>query len=261
MTETGIIQSVDRALIILDLLQQSEKPLGPTEIGAAIGIHRSSAYRILTTLARKGYVQQDPRTDGYILGLKLVELGTTVLERLELRELARPELRKLMESTQEVAHLVVLQDGKAVYIEKIEHPGPIKMASRIGARNPLYCTAVGKAIMAYLPQNCVDDVINAGLKQHTRNTITDPDKLLAELEHVRRDGYACDLEENEPGIRCVAAPIFDHAGNVIAACSVSGLAMTMTESKINNCSKLVRKASQRISRALGYQGDFQQYNP
>lgn len=254
MSDSNIVQSVDRALIILSILQQSEEPLGVTEIGAQIGIHKSSVYRTLTTLARRGYVQQDPRTERYALGLKLVELGTTVLERLELRELARPHLKQLMEASREVAHLVVLQDGKAVYIEKVEYPGPVKMASRIGAGNPLHCTAVGKAILAFLPEEGVTAIISRGLKQRTPSTITDPAKLRAELEHVRKCGYACDLEENEPGIRCVAAPVFDHTGQVMAACSVSGLAMTMTESKINDCSKLVLQASQKISTALGYQG-------
>ncbi|NLG85735.1 MAG: IclR family transcriptional regulator [Firmicutes bacterium] len=252
MSETNIVQSVDRALIILGILQQSEEPLGVTEIGAQMGLHKSSVYRTLNTLARRGYVQQDPRTERYTLGLKLVELGTTVLERLELRELARPYLKRLMEASHEVAHLVILQDGKAVYIEKVEYPGPVKMASRIGARNPLHCTAVGKAMLAFLPEKSVDAIIAKGLKQRTPSTITDPIKLREELEHVRNCGYACDLEENEPGIRCVAAPIFDHTGQVIAACSVSGLAMTMTESKIDECSKLVRQAGMEISAALGY---------
>lgn len=254
MSDNNIVQSVDRALTILNILQQSEEPLGVTEIGAQMGLHKSSVYRTLNTLARRGYVQQDPRTERYALGLKLVELGTTVLERLELRELARPHLKRLMEASREVAHLVILQDGKAVYIEKVEYPGPVKMASRIGARNPLHCTAVGKAILAFLPEKSVDAIIAKGLKQRTPSTITDPVKLREELEHIRNCGYACDLEENEPGIRCVAAPIFDHTGQVLAACSVSGLAMTMTESKIDECSKLVRQAGMKISAALGYRG-------
>jgi IclR family KDG regulon transcriptional repressor len=254
VTDNNIVQSVDRALTILSILQQAEEPLGVTEIGTQMGLHKSSAYRTLVTLARRGYVQQDPRTERYTLGLKLVELGTTVLERLELRELARPHLKQLMEATQEVAHLVVLQDGSAVYIDKFEHPGPVKMASRIGARNPLHCTAVGKAILAFLPEKSVETIIAKGLKRRTPSTITDPVKLREELEHVRRCGYACDLEENEPGIRCVAVPIFDHTGQVIAACSISGLAMTMTESKINECAKLVQEAGREISAAIGYRG-------
>lgn len=254
MAETNIVQSVDRALIMLNILQQSKEPLGVTEIGARMGLHKSSVYRTLTTLARRGYVQQDPRTERYTLGLKLVELGTTVLERLELRELARPHLKRLMEASCEVAHLVILQDLEAVYIEKVEYPGPVKMASRIGARNPLHCTAVGKALLAFMPESYVENIIARGLKQRTPSTITDPAKLREELEHVRNCGYACDLEENEPGIRCVAAPIFDHTGQAVAACSVSGLAMTMTESKIDECSKLVRQAGMKISAALGYRG-------
>jgi len=252
--ETNIVQSVDRALTILSILQETEEPLGVTEIGVRMGLHKSSVYRTLTTLARRGYACQDPRTERYTLGLKLVELGTTVLERLELRELARPHLKRLMEASREVAHLVVLQDGEAVYIEKVEYPGPVKMASRIGARNPLYCTGVGKALLAFMPKKSADAIIARGLKQRTPSTIIDPIKLREELKHIRGCGYACDLEENEPGIRCVAAPIFDHRGQVIAACSVSGLAMTMTESKLRDCVGLVRQASIEISAALGYQG-------
>ncbi len=254
MPETNIVQSVDRALTILSILQETEEPLGVTEIGVRMGLHKSSVYRTLTTLARRGYACQDPRTERYTLGLKLVELGTTVLERLELRELARPHLKRLMEDSREVAHLVVLQDGEAVYIEKVEYPGPVKMASRIGGRNPLYCTGVGKALLAFMPKKSADAIIARGLKQRTPSTIIDPIKLREELKHIRGCGYACDLEENEPGIRCVAAPIFDHRGQVIAACSVSGLAMTMTESKLRDCVGLVRQASIEISAALGYQG-------
>lgn len=251
--ENNVVQSVDRALAILSILQKAEEPLGVTEIGAQMGIHKSSAYRTLNTLARRGYVQQDPRTERYALGLKLVELGTTVLERLELREVARPHLKRLMEASSEVAHLVILQDGEAVYIEKVEYPGPVKMASRIGAGNPLHCTGVGKALLAFMPEESADVIIARGLKQRTPSTITDPIKLREELRHIRSCGYACDLEENEPGIRCVAAPIFDHSGRVVAACSISGLAMTMTESKLMDCAKLVCQAGMEISAALGYQ--------
>lgn len=249
---TNKIRSVDRALTILNILQESKEPLGVTEIGLKMGIHKSSVYRILNTLAKKGYVSQDPRTERYSLGLKLVELGMIVLERMEIREIARPHLKFLMEASKEVAHLVALQDGEAIYIDKYEYPGPVKMASRIGARIPLYCTAVGKVLLAYQSEEYVNNVIAKGLRRRTPNTITDPTKLKEELEHVRTNGYACDIEENEVGIRCVAAPIFNHLGKVVFACSISGLVMTMTESKIKECAELVRDAGKEISAAIGY---------
>jgi IclR family KDG regulon transcriptional repressor len=252
VTDSKIVKSVDRALTILSILQQAEEPMGVTEIGAQMGLHKSSVYRILATLARRGYVHQDPLTERYTLGLKLVDLGTTVLNRLELRGIGLPYLKWLMESSREVAHLVVLRDGKAVYIEKVEYPSPVKMASRIGASVPLHCTAVGKAMLAFLPEGSVEVIINQGLERRTPSTITDPVKLREELEHIRNCGYACDLEENELGIRCVAAPIFNISGEVIAACSISGLAMTMTESKIKECAELVCEAGRKISAALGY---------
>lgn len=254
MKEQDLVQSVDRALTILEILKDSGEGIGVTELGGRVGLHKSTVYRLLATLARRGYVEQDPVTERYSLGLKLVELGSAVLERLELRDLARPYLKELMEASQEVVHLVVLQDGEVVYIDKVECPGPVKMYSQLGRRVPAHATAVGKVLLAFLPPESREAIIARGLPALTPNTITDPERLRAELERIRERGYAFDCEENELGIRCVAGPIFSHAGQVVAAFSISGLAMRLTLGRMEELAKLVRKVSLQISARLGYQG-------
>lgn len=252
MKDENLVQSVDRAMAILDILEAAGQGLGVTEIGARVGLHKSTVYRLLATLARRGYVEQDPDTERYALGLRLIELGGAVLDRLELRDLARPFLKRLMETSQEVAHLVVLQGGEVVYIDKVECPGPIRMYSQLGRRAPAHATAVGKAILAYLPPAEAEAIINRGLARRTPYTITDPDRLRAELALVRQRGYAFDNEENELGIRCVGGPIFNHRGKVVAAFSVSGLAVRMAQEKMEKLAALVRRTSQEISAKLGY---------
>ncbi|HHV58124.1 MAG TPA: IclR family transcriptional regulator [Firmicutes bacterium] len=253
MKEENLVQSVNRALAILEALQAAGEGLGVTEIGTRVGLHKSTVYRLLATLARHGYVEQDPATERYSLGLKLVELGTAVLERLELRDLARPYLKRLMEASQEVAHLVVLQDGEVVYIDKVECPGPVKMYSQLGRRAPAHATAVGKVLLAFLPKAQVDAILARGLPRLTPHTITDPERLRRELRLIRERGYALDNEENELGIRCVAGPIFNHTGQVVAAFSISGLALRLLPAKLEELGGLVRETSREISARLGYQ--------
>lgn len=255
MKDENLVQAVDRALAILETLKAAGEALGVTELGARVGLHKSTVYRLLATLARHGYVQQDPATERYSLGLKLVELGTAVLDHLELRELARPYLKRLMEASQEVAHLVVLQDGDVVYIDKVECPGPVKMYSQLGRRAPAHATAVGKALLAFLPPAQVEAILARGLPRLTPHTITDPERLRTELHLVRERGYAVDNEENELGIRCVAGPIFNHTGQVVAAFSISGLAMRLTVPRLEGLAGLVCRTSQEISARLGYQGE------
>ncbi len=249
-----IIQSVDRALRILDTFSLKEKELGVTEISKRLDLHKNTVFGLLRTLEYWGYIEQNQSTRKYRLGLKLLELGNQVKEGLDLRAVALPFLQELVERYSETVHLAVHDQGEIVYIEKVEGPNTIRMYSQIGRRAPMHCTGVGKAILAYMSEKEIEKIIRLqGLKYFTPNTITDPRKLHEELRLIKENGYSLDKEEIEIGLRCVAAPIRDSQNTVIAAISVSGPSMRMTEGKIQELISSVKEAAFKISKRFGYQ--------
>lgn len=248
-----VVQSVDRALSILDVLSDFESGVGLTEISVKLNLHKSTVYRLLSTLIFKGYVEQDEITNKYRLTLKLLELGNKRIENIDVLEVARPYLNELMKKTNEVVHLVLLEGYEMVYIDKVESHNTIRMYSRIGKRSPAYCTAVGKAILAYLPEKKVDEIWKqSDVKKHTQYTITDLPKMKEELEIIRRNGYSVDEQEHELGVRCLGSPIFNHNGEVFAAISISGPTMRFTKEKASELSSLLKEYSKKISEKLGY---------
>ncbi|TDT51031.1 IclR family transcriptional regulator [Fonticella tunisiensis] len=254
-TKSNLIQSVDRALQILECFSRENRELGVTEISKYLGLHKSTTFGLLSTLESRGYVEQNLDNGKYRLGLKLFELGNLVHEGLDLRKQAYPFLKELVDKYQETVHLVVNDRGEAVYIDKVEGPGAIRMYSQVGKRPPMYCTGVGKAILAYMPDKEVDRILfEKGLRPFTPNTITDVDKLKAHLAEIREQGYSFDNEEIEIGLRCVAAPIKNHKGEVIAAISVAGPSTRMTWEKMNILAISVKEAAVNISRRMGYKG-------
>lgn len=253
MVDDSIIQSVDRALHILDMVSRKREGCGVTELSIALPLNKTSVFRMLSTLKRHGLVEQDPETERYKIGYKVLELSGRLLDSIDLRAEARPYLRELENLTNEVIHLVIYNRGEVVYIEKLEGNETLRMHSKVGNRAPMHCTGVGKVILAHLPREEAQEVIDqCELTRHTGNTITDKDALCAHLRRVRQQGYALDLEENEAGINCIAAPIFDHAGRVVSALSVSGPAIRMTEERIETLKGKVMETSRKISRRLGY---------
>ncbi|AKS38197.1 IclR family transcriptional regulator [Anoxybacillus gonensis] len=253
MEKDSFVKSVSRALQIMDILSNERHGMGVTEIAKQIGIHKSSVYRLLSTLVEYGYVEQDEETERYKLGYKLLEMSSKLLESIDLRKEAKPYLRELEKLTNEVVHLVVYDQGEVIYIEKLDGNETLRMHSKVGKRAPMHCTAVGKAILAHLPKHVVVDILDRkGLPPHTDYTITDRQMLFQELERVRQHGYALDLEENEYGIRCVAVPIFDHTKQVIAAVSVSGPTIRMTNERIEQLHAQMRMIGKQISERLGY---------
>jgi IclR family KDG regulon transcriptional repressor len=253
--DASSVQSVDRALYILELLKEHNDGLGITELANRMDVAKSTVHRLLTSLKNQGYVRQDPLTERYLLGLKLIELGSIVTQSLEIRKIAKPILNQLVQETGETSHLVILEDGEVVYIEKIESPYTIRMYSLIGKRAPVHCTGVGKAIIAYLPEEQVRRiVVQRGLKKFTENTITSLDDLLLHLQEIRANGYSLDREEHESGICCVAAPILNHNGEAVAGVSVAGPTMRMNEEKLTFCKDRVVFYAREISKHLGYRG-------
>ncbi|HZG60084.1 MAG TPA: IclR family transcriptional regulator [Anoxybacillus sp.] len=253
MERENMVKSVSRALDIINIVSSEKNGLGVTEIAKQMDINKSSVYRILSTLVQYGYMEQDEETSRYKLGYKFLELSSKLLESIDLRKEAKPYLQELEKETNEVIHLVVYDQGEVIYIEKLEGTETLRMHSKVGKRAPMHCTAVGKAILAHLPSNVVLDILKRkGMPRHTDKTITDQDEFLKELAQVKQKGYALDLEENEYGIRCIAVPIFDHLGKVIAAVSVSGPTIRMTDERIEQLQARMRQIGKQISARLGY---------
>ncbi|CAH0344345.1 IclR family transcriptional regulator [Bacillus sp. CECT 9360] len=254
MERENMVKSVSRALDIITLVSSKKGGLGVTEIANQIDINKSSVYRILTTLVQYGYVEQDMETGRYKLGYKFLEVSSKLLDSIDLRSEAKPFLQELENFTNEVIHLVVYDQGEVVYIEKLEGNETLRMHSKVGKRAPMHCTSVGKAILAHLPSSVVLDILERkGLPVHTDKTITDKDEFIQELNQVKQRGYALDLEENETGITCIAVPIFDHLGKAIAAVSISGPTIRMTEERLNELQTQMQRIGKQISTRLGYE--------
>lgn len=248
-----MVKSVSRALDIISFVGMRKGGLGVTEIANQMDINKSSVYRILSTLVQYGYVEQDNETGRYKLGYKFLEVSSRLLESMDLREEAKPYLRELESETNEVIHLVVYDQGDVVYIEKLDGNETLRMHSKVGKRAPMHCTSVGKAILAHLPPAVVADILERkGLPVHTDHTITDRDQFIQELVEVRKKGFALDLEENEYGITCIAVPIFDHLGKVIAAVSISGPTMRMTRERLQMLKPRVISIGKQISSRMGF---------
>lgn len=248
-----IVQSVDRSLSILEVLSDYEDGLGITDISEKVGLHKSTVHRLLATLIYKGYVKQSCSSNKYMLTLKLFELGSKRVERMDLVTTARPYLKELVKKTNEVVHLVVYEDTEIIYIGKEESQNTIRTHSRIGNRRPLYCTAVGKSILSYMSDEEVENIWNRShVEKLTEHTMTDFEEFKRCLNKVREKGYAVDEQENEIGVRCVGASIFNHLREVCGAISISGSIITFSEDKIEEFSKLVMECTRGISGELGY---------
>ena len=253
----NLVQTIERASSILDILGQNPQGISIRELSTKIRLPKGTTHRLLSSLSYFGYVRQDPKTRNYLLGLKLVELGQLLLSQLDLRKEAEPFLRDLAERTKETVHMVILDRHEIVYIDKVEtdqNPSGLKMASRVGLRNPAHSSAVGKVLLAHFPEEELKNFIKEkGLAKRTENTIVDPAQLKEHLKSVRAQGYAIDDEENEKGIRCVAAPIYNEVGKTVAAISISGPAFRITKKVIQeSLKKEVMETALKVSQRLGF---------
>lgn len=248
-----LVQSVDRTLSILELLSNYNEGLGITEISSMVDLHKSTVHRLLATLMYKGYVLQDASNNKYKLSLKLYELGSKKIDNLDILKVFKQYTEELMKSVNEVVHLVIRDENDIVYIDKVEADNTIRMASTIGRRSPLYRTSVGKAILAYLPEEEVNEIWeNSKIEKLTDYTITKLEDLKKELDEIRNNGYAIDNEENELGVRCIGAPVFNYTGKVEGAISISGPTIRVTKDKIDVFASEVKKYANMISKDLGY---------
>jgi DNA-binding IclR family transcriptional regulator len=246
------IQVLDRALALLEVLSHQGPDLTLAQLSELLKLHKSTAHRLIMVLERHRLIEKNSNNNKYRLGLKLFELGTKAIAQLDLRERARPFLERAVLETGETVHLCVYDDGEVVYLDKVEPARSVRLTSSVGRRNPAYCTAVGKAIMAFLPEAQVERAAaKHGFPQLTRKTISNMLELKADLVRVRKLGYAVDDEEHEEGVCCVGAPVWSFGPHPIAAISVSGPTFRVTSEKVPILAQSVIAVTQGLSRELG----------
>lgn len=247
--EVGV-QSVERALDVLEFLGRSEGELGVSEIGVATGLSVGTVHRLLGTLVSRGYAHRNGSTRKYALGLKSLAVATAARERIG--PLALPFLEELMEASRETANLAVLEGKSIMYIEQAVPPSRVlRSFMGPGVRAPLHSTGSGKILLAYQPPRLLDFCVGKdSLPRQTVSTITDPGQLRSELVEVRRRGYAVDYEEQEDGVRCVAAPVFGPDGEIFAAMSVSGPMTRLDNRKIESLVPDLKRVANDLSEAL-----------
>lgn len=253
--KTQSAPAVERALSILELLAKSKTGLTLPELRRRLSLPKSSTHCLLVTLQRAGYVHRNEKTGRYMFGLKLFGIANMALSGIELRDQARPFLHSLMERTRLTVHLAILEQNECVLIDRYEPPGLLRLATWIGRRMDVHCTGVGKALIAYLPEEELNTLIREhGLPRHNSRTISSARRLKEDLAQVRRLGYSLDNEEDEVGLSCIGAPIRDHAGQVIAAISVAGPTAQIT-SNPHSLGEKVKQTAGAISHQLGFHPD------
>lgn len=242
------VQSINRAIQVLRCFEKTDK-LGLTEISKAIGLHKSTTYGIVTTLKNNGLLEKNEETGKYRLGIELYRIAANA--RVDLREIAQPRIRQICEVTGETVNLVIPDDTHVIYIEKRESEYSVKSGTSIGKRLPMYCTAVGKSMLAYLPSAEVSGILDrTRLVALTKNTLTSKEALIKQLEQVRENGFALDVEELEYGLICVAAPILNVQGRPIASLSCSGPKQRMTSDRLQMVSEVLLKHTRELSRLV-----------
>jgi DNA-binding IclR family transcriptional regulator len=248
------VQVVDRALAALDVLANRSSECSLAELCKALTLHRSTVHRLMMVLEQHRLVDKNPETGRYRLGLKLFELGSKAIAALDPRRHARPYLDRLQRELGETVFFCILDDGQVFYLDKVESQQSIRTACTVGSRAPAYCTAVGKAMLAELPEAEVNDIVRRwGLKPITAKTITTAAGLRTELRAVRSRGYAIDNEEKEEGLRCVSAAVRGHSGKLLSAISVSGPAFRITKERVPEIGQVVMRVANDLSAEFGYQ--------
>lgn len=245
--------AVERALAMLEAVAQEPEGLSNAEISRKLQIPKSSASYILRTLEKQAYLNRDAESGKYRVGLKILSLSRGALSGIDVREVALPIMRHLMEKTNLTCHLAILDGPEAVYIEKVEPQGFIRMDTWVGRRMRVHATSVGKSLVAHIPQERLEKILaERGMERRTPKTIHTLPRLLKELEKVRAQGYSVDDEENNMGARCLGAPIFDQGGNIEAALGLSGTINQVNEHTMPRILEALKDAARHISMQLGY---------
>lgn len=252
MKDVNRVQSIDRATAILECFNEEKRELKLSEISEKLGLNKSTVHGIITTLKYHGFISQNEETQKYRLGIRFIEFGDLVINSLNIRNAALSVIDDVCEKIEETIHVAMLDGLDVVWIEKKECTKSIKTSTKIGARLPAYTTADGKVILCYLDKDKIKAYLPKKIPQYTKNTITNKTEFFKRLDEIKEKGYTIDNEEFVEGIKCVAAPIFDHEGNVRFSLSTTGPAFRMTDEKIKELVIIIREAANEISRRIGY---------
>lgn len=251
--DRSMVQSVERCLDVLECLADAENGMRILDLSNRVSLHPSTVHRFLSTLLMRGYVRQDRRNGRYSLGARSLALAQSFYDQHNLRADAHPFLEHLMQESGETANLIVLDHDEAVYIDQAPSPHLVRMFASIGRHVPLHSTGCGKVLLAFLePSERARILAEKGLPRCTRYTITQVTQLMRELAQIRRRGYALDDRENDEDVCCIAGPVRDPSGAVIAALSISGPSSRISKERIPELSRLVIDISSQISAALGF---------
>jgi IclR family acetate operon transcriptional repressor len=249
--QPGSVQALDRGLALLEIIAQADG-LSLTSIAQRAGIAASTAHRILATLKAAGFVQCDESRGGYLIGVKAFKIGSAFLRNRKLVDVARGVLRDLLAAGGETANLGIENDGYVVFVSQLESHHAIRAFHRPGARGPMHASSLGKAMLAWLPEAGVAEILDrVGLPRLTDRTLIDREALIADLALTRERGWAVDDQEKADGMRCDGAPVFNEHGEVIGALSVSGPAVRMTHERLGELGPLVKRAAAELTDRVG----------
>jgi len=252
------ILSVERAVILLKKMGDKEAPVGVRALARELGYNASTVQKLLNSLEIQGLVRKDEKTGGYELDLGIFRLGVSVLSQLDLHKVARPHLQQLKEETNESSYLALLTPDRQwyVFVDKVESTHMLRWTADLGAWRPLNCTAEGKVMLAYLPDDHIRYLGSEGVfRDSTPNSITETDQLREELEKVRENGWAYSDEEFAEGVRAIAGPVFDYSGKIHGAVSIVGPTLRVTDDVVEDLGELVKDQSRLISKELGCKED------
>lgn len=252
MPSDYIVKPVYRAMQVLQCLGEEKQPRSLTEISHRVGFPKTTVYRYLRTLCECGLVAHDPQTELYRLGMRLYELGQLVDEQLRFKQVAKPFMDELRDRYNETVNLGILDGKDIIYVEMAKSRRSLRMQAQVGSRDPAWTTALGRAMLAFVPNDEWFQHLPSRLKPRTFKTVTSRAALKRELEETRRRGYAIDNEENEEGARCIGAPIFNHLARVVAAISISGPISRLGHQVEKEVATALMQAADSISEELGY---------
>jgi IclR family KDG regulon transcriptional repressor len=234
VSDEGKVKSLIKALKILDCFTVNSPELGITEISEKLGLYKSNVHNIADTFLKAGYLEQNHENGKYRLGFKLLEFGNVIHSNIDFRKIVLPFMQELSDSTNETVYLGMPREGEVVYLDSICPRTQLSSRSMLGVKAPLYCTGIGKAMLAYLPDDWIKAVIEKGLTAITDSTITNKEAFILDLQQTRARGYSIDNMEHEYGIKCMGMPIRNKKREVIAGLSISGPSLRLDESKIKS---------------------------
>lgn len=246
LPEQAKVKSLYKAIQLLFYFSGEKKELGVTELAEKTGMLKSSVHNILATYEVCGIVERNPKTNKYRLGIRVLELSNQFYHNNDVRHVVRPIMDQVAEILGESVYLAVFHEKEIIYVDGAFPSIAVGRRNMTGIKAPAYCTGIGKALLAYQPEPVIEEIIEDGLKGFTKNTITDGRMLKRELAIIRRQGYAVDNMEHEYGIQCVAVPIFNREGKIVAAYSVSGPSPRFSEERIGQISELLKESAETV---------------